>query len=67
LLEFSNDTVTEITESYTSPSFLPTDSSVEILYSPYRDWDPATKKYVDNRTYIPSDGLIVGDEKYANR
>lgn len=42
--------VTQVTSISEELGFLPTNSSAEVVYTPYRDWDPATKKYVDDNT-----------------
>lgn len=48
-------------------SYLAVGRNYTTPYTPEYAWSPTTKQYVDNRTYIPSEGLVVWDEKYANK
>lgn len=51
-LWYSNDVVSIIIDSGVDySSILPCDSTTPIVYSPYYNWDPATKKYVDDHAW----------------
>jgi hypothetical protein len=47
-LSVSSNSVTGITQTLESFNILPTDSSFGSTYTPTQDWNPATKKYVDD-------------------
>ena len=53
-LDVSSNSVTEITQALESFNILPTDSSFDSTYTPTQDWNPATKKYVDDSVTVVS-------------
>lgn len=44
----STNVVTQVANVYTNRQFLPANSNTQVVYTPSRNWDPATKKYVDD-------------------